>query len=54
MLEHSDLIIHFNSSQLPYTDSPVSYEKRSHVGHLHGLVVEHLPLAQVVILGPWD
>ena len=25
-----------------------------HLGHLGGLVVEHLPLDQIMILGSWD
>ena len=28
--------------------------RRHYEGHLDGLVVEHLPLAQVMILGSWD
>ena len=30
------------------------HQKFPVLGHLGGLVVEHLPLAQVVILGSWD
>ena len=31
-----------------------SFIEKSEMGHLGGSVVEHLPLAQVVILGSWD
>ena len=30
------------------------YKKRKLGGHLSGSMVEHLPLAQVMILGSWD
>ena len=32
----------------------IKKKKKKRAGHLGGSVVEHLPLAQVMILGSWD
>ena len=36
------------------TQYKLNHLKVYNSGHLGGSVVEHLPSAQVVILGPWD